>query len=134
MNDSTASGMPPRSAGGTQESQSGYSSHQRSSRSRSAPAGASAFVPVLLMTAGMLAWSGFQLNHLLLESNALATARAGQEAQLQQAQKVRQALDSVANETRKLAEAGNANAKVVVEELRKRGVTINAAPAATPTR
>lgn len=86
---------------------------------------------MLILMLGMVAWSGFQLQHLTTEADALATARAGQEAQVQQAAKVRQALEAVAQETRKLADAGNANAKVVVEELRKRGVTINAA-AATP--
>jgi len=45
--------------------------------------------------------------------------------QVEQAQKVRQTLDRLASETQRLADGGNANARLVVEELRKRGVTIN---------
>lgn len=94
----------------------------------------SPFAPLLILLLGMIAWSGFQLHHLVLESGSLDAARAGQEAQVQQAQRVRQALEAVANETRKLADAGNPNARTVVEELRKRGVTINAASGAKPEK
>ncbi len=111
---------------------SAHHSH-RGSRSRQ-PTGMSPFAPLLILLLGMVAWSGFQFQHLLLESDALAAARAGQEPQVQQAAKVRQALEAVAQETRKLADGGNANAKVVVEELRKRGVTINPAASTTPTK
>lgn len=103
----------------------------RSGRSRPVK-GSSPFVPMLIFLLGMVAWSGFQLYQLSLESDALATARGSQETALQQAQRVRQALESVANETRKLADAGNANAKTVVDELRKRGVTINPAAGVSP--
>jgi hypothetical protein len=41
------------------------------------------------------------------------------------ATKLRGSLDAVATRTARLAGEGNANARVIVEELRKRGVTIN---------
>jgi hypothetical protein len=44
---------------------------------------------------------------------------------VQQAQRVRQTLDALASETKKLADAGNPNAKIVIDELAKRGITVN---------
>jgi hypothetical protein len=44
---------------------------------------------------------------------------------VQQAEKVRSTLDRLALETQKLADAGNPSARIVVDELRRRGVTIN---------
>lgn len=86
-----------------------------------------AFVPLLILLLTMLSWSAFQLIQLSDEAQGLEAAKNGQNAQLQQSQRVRQALDALATETRKLADAGNANAKLIVEELRKRGVTISPA-------
>jgi hypothetical protein len=129
MNDTT-SGSPNRPP---HDSELGQAYGRRSSRQR-ASSGLSPFAPMLILLLGMVAWSGFQLQHLMTEADALAAARAGQETQVQQAQKVRQALDAVANETRKLADAGNANARTVVDELRKRGVTINPATGAQPAK
>jgi hypothetical protein len=39
----------------------------------------------------------------------------------------------LASDTARLAEQGNRNAKLVVDELRKRGVTINTAAAPPPS-
>lgn len=52
-------------------------------------------------------------------------APASQDITIDGKVKVRATLDALALETRKLADAGNANARVVVDELRKRGITIN---------
>jgi hypothetical protein len=128
MNETARSPTPPVDS---EHHSSEHLARRGGSRSRHA-AGMSPFAPLLILLLGMNAWSGFQLHHLLLESDSLAAARAGQEGALQQAQRVRQALEAVANETRKLADAGNPNAKTVVEELRKRGVTINPPVAAAP--
>jgi hypothetical protein len=88
-------------------------------------AGRSPFVPLLVFFAAALAWSGFQFQQLRLETETLSGLRATQEAQFLQAQKVRATLDMLALETQKLADAGNTNARTVVDELRKRGITIN---------
>jgi len=93
----------------------------------------SPFIPLAIFFLAAAAWSGFQFQQLHLESDALGALRANQDAQLQQAQKVRATLDAMALETQKLADAGNANAQLVVEELRKRGITINR-PAAGATK
>ncbi|MEO5772476.1 MAG: hypothetical protein ABIQ29_10455 [Burkholderiaceae bacterium] len=90
----------------------------------------SPFVPMLLIALAIVVWLAFQSLQLVLEQRQLTLAQANQESQYQAATKLRAALDGVATATAKLATEGNANARVVVEELRKRGVTIR--PNATP--
>ena len=90
----------------------------------------SPFVPMLLIVLAVLVWLAFQSLQLVLEQRQLTLAQANQESQYQAATKLRAALDGVATATAKLATDGNANARVVVDELRKRGVTIR--PNATP--
>lgn len=86
---------------------------------------ASAFLPVLLLAAAALSWNSFQLVQLLTERSSLQKAIAEQEKPMEQSQKVRKALESLAARTARLAQGGNANATIVVEELRKRGITID---------
>jgi hypothetical protein len=97
----------------------------RRGRLRRAQTGASTFVPLFILMLALATWTGFQTHQLLREKETLAMLRANQEPTIQQAQRVRQTLDQLATETQKLADAGNPNARLVVEELRKRGVTIN---------
>jgi hypothetical protein len=83
-----------------------------------------AFLPALLVSLAVVASLGFQSFQLLREQQRLESAMSGLEAQQQTAVKLRASLDGVATATAKLAADGNANARVIVEELRKRGVTI----------
>lgn len=83
------------------------------------------FVPGLLLALAVAGWSGFQTWQLVVERNNLAAAIAGQEPQVEQSRKVRAALENVATKTARIARAGNPNATVIVEELRKRGITID---------
>lgn len=92
----------------------------------------SPLVPLLLLLLALLVWIAFQTTQLLSERGNLKAMEVNQEAQVQQSQKLRAALDALAADTAKLAEQGNPNAKLLVEELRKRGVTINP-NAAKPT-
>lgn len=91
-----------------------------------------AFWPVLIATTAFLGWTAFQTTQLLAESTSLAATKAQQEPIVQNANKMRQSLDSIAAQTQRLADQGNANAKALVDELRKRGVTINATNAVAP--
>jgi hypothetical protein len=86
----------------------------------------SAFLPLMLFAVALVAWLGFQCIQQISERQQLAAMQGTLDAQEAAAKKVRASLDAVATATAKLAAAGNANAGVVVEELRKRGVTINA--------
>ena len=92
----------------------------------------SPFVPLLLLTMALVAWVAFQTIQLVRERRDLLTARTNQEAPVQQAAKVRAQLDAVARSTAELAAKGNVNAGTIVQELAKRGITINLnAPPAT---
>lgn len=95
--------------------------------------GQGVFLPVLLLTITSLAWFLFQATQLLAERNTLQQSREAQQAQVQQSQKLRDSLDGLASDTARLAEQGNRNAKLVVDELRKRGVTINTAATPPPS-
>lgn len=87
------------------------------------------FVPLLLLAAASLAWMGFQSWLLLTDRQALQAAHASQQQTVDNAAKLRASLDTLAADTQRLAEAGNGNARLLVEELKKRGVTINPAAA-----
>ena len=85
----------------------------------------SLLLPVALALLAFFLWTGFQTIEFVRERGVLKTLRAGQEPTLQEANKVRAQLDSIARKTAELAAQGNAGAKTIVEELRKNGVTIN---------
>lgn len=87
--------------------------------------GKSPFAPVLLIALAMTAWFGFQAYQLVRERQQLAQLRRVQDGPVEAAAKVRASLDSVATATALLADRGNANARGIVEELRRRGITIN---------
>ncbi len=90
------------------------------------------FVPLLLVVVAVALWFGFQAVQLFKERAALNDTLAAQEKTIQEAKKLRNSLDAVARETALLADKGNQNAKIIVDELKKRGITIN--PNATPDR
>ena len=90
------------------------------------PAGASAFVPTLLLALALVSWLGFQGFQLIREREQLGQAQASLMPQESAAAKLRASLDTVATSTAKLAAGGNASAQLIVDELRKRGVTISA--------
>jgi hypothetical protein len=83
------------------------------------------FIPLALLALAVLIWVGFQTVQLIGERQRLFAAVESQDVLVQNSQKLRVNLDSLATETAKLAEQGNASARLLVEELRKRGVTIN---------
>ena len=83
------------------------------------------FLPLLLVGIAFLGWSGFQSWELLRERSALETLRITQIQPLEKSQKLRAELDAIASNTQRLADSGDASAKLIVDELRKRGITIN---------
>ena len=87
------------------------------------------FIPLLLVAVASLTWMGFQSWLLLADRKALQAAHLGQQQTVDNAAKLRTSLDTLAADTQRLAEAGNGNARLLVDELRKRGVTINPAAA-----
>jgi hypothetical protein len=109
-----------------------------SSRRQQRPAAAptaphSPFVPVLLGGLALLGWLGFQTYGLVTERTGLASARTAQQQTVDNAGKLRTSLDALAADTQRIADAGNPSARLLIDELRKRGITINA-PAAVATK
>ena len=97
-------------------------------RSEAAPAAyRSAFLPLLLAGLALLGWLAFQAQQLYMERQLLQTAYASQQQTVDNAGKLRASLDVLAADTQRLADSGNPNARALVEELKKRGVTINSA-------
>ncbi len=92
---------------------------------RSSRRGRSPFVPLLILALAFAAWTAFQTVQLIRERGALETTRNGQDATIEQAQRMRAQLDSIARGTAQLAQQGNPNASLIIEELRKRGITVN---------
>jgi len=88
-------------------------------------AGRTPFVPWLLVSAAFVLWLVFQTYELAAERAQLQVLHGAQAGTIETATKVRDSLDAVARRTAKLDSEGNPNAHIIVEELRKRGVTIN---------
>ena len=90
----------------------------------------SPFVPMLLGGMALLGWLGFQTYGLFTERESLAAAHTAQQQTVDNAGKLRTSLDALAADTQRIADAGNPSARLLVDELRKRGITINAPAAA----
>ncbi len=89
------------------------------------PPRGSVFLPMLLLSLAFVAWLGFQALQQWTDREQVAQALAGLEAPEQNATKLRASLDAVATQTSRMASEGNPNARLIVDELRKRGITIN---------
>ena len=115
--DATQSAPPQRSVSG---------------RRQAPTASYSPFLPALLSSLGLCGWLGFQTFQLMNDRSAILGAHAAQQQTVDNASRLRASLDALAADTQRLAETGNVNARTLVEELRKRGVTINPnAPSST---
>lgn len=85
----------------------------------------SPFVPLLIAALGLVTWSGFQLYQLRQDITTLTQAHANQESGMEKAKRMRQTLDALATQTKRLSDAGNPNARLVIDEMAKRGITVN---------
>ena len=83
------------------------------------------FLPLLILAVAVAIWFGFQSYEMWKERDALATAFTAQDKPLAESQKLRDSLDTIAREVAQLADKGNPSAKLVVDELRRRGITID---------
>ena len=93
------------------------------------------FVPLLLCGLAVLGTLGYQTALLIEARSTLQATHASQQQTVDNAARLRQSLDALAADTQRLADAGNPNAGLLVNELAKRGITINAhagTPAETP--
>ena len=84
----------------------------------------SAFLPLLILALALLAWFAFQASQLRMERDAMQATFAAQEKPMGDAKKLRDSLDVIAKGTAQLAESGNPGARLLVDELAKRGVNL----------
>lgn len=82
-------------------------------------------MPVLLMWLALVIWFGFQTLQLLQERGNLAMLSANQQATYENAVRMRTQLDAIAGGTQRLAESGNRNAALIIDQFRQRGVTFS---------
>ncbi len=94
--------------------------------------GPSLTIPVALLAVAFLAAIGFQTVQLLRDRSNLANVFAGQENAVEQTVRLRNSVDAFAGDTAKLAQAGDPQAKQVVDTLRSQNIAIRppTAPAA----
>ena len=94
----------------------------------------SPFVPMVLGGLALLGWLGFQTYGLFSERESLTAAHTAQQQTVDNAGKLRASLDALAADTQRIADAGNPSARLLIDELRKRGITINAPAAAAAAK
>lgn len=82
------------------------------------------FLPILLLVAAMLIQGFYQRAQLLSQTEALEAQWEQQQSAMQDGQRLRTQLESIAGATASLAEQGNANAILIRNQLQSRGITI----------
>jgi hypothetical protein len=87
------------------------------------PVERSANLPLTILLIALVVWFGFQTLQLASERANLREAQGHQEAAIQEAQKLRTQFESLISKLSELANKGHAGAKLVIDELQKRGVT-----------
>jgi hypothetical protein len=92
--------------------------------------GPSLALPVALLSIAFFAAIGFQTLELVRDRGNLTSVYAGQEAAVEQTLRLRNSVDAFAGDTAKLAQAGDPQAKQVVDALRSQNIAIRP-PAAT---
>lgn len=82
----------------------------------------SPFLPILLVTVAWLVWTAFETDVLVTDHSTLQQLRSLQDPQLEQVQKLRLSYRALLVDTEVLADQGDANAKLVIEQLKTRGI------------
>jgi hypothetical protein len=86
-------------------------------------------LPFILTLTALIIYFGFQTLQLVIERSNLLMVKSNQEGAIQEAQKLQTQFKTLVGKTGELAAQGHAGAKMVMEELLKRGV----GPAPEPT-
>jgi F0F1-type ATP synthase membrane subunit b/b' len=82
-------------------------------------------LPVILVIVSLLVLMGFLTYEAVQDREALLDLQRAQEPTIQQAIKVRQQLETLAGGTTQLATEGDENAKAIVDEMKRQGVTLS---------
>ncbi len=83
------------------------------------------FLPILLVVVSLLLMTGFESVSLMNTRRDLKSSYDRQTPVIEQSQRMRAQLDSIAKRTVQLAKGGNQSARSLVDQLKKAGVTIN---------
>lgn len=82
-------------------------------------------VGVVLLAATIATTTGFSLHQAIEDRSTLRQAMVNLETPHQQATRLRGQVETIAKQVARLSEQGNANARELVEALRRQGITIN---------
>lgn len=85
----------------------------------------SPFLPLLLVALALLGWMVSQTVTLMQDRGGLERMLATQRPQVAQSMRLRAALSGLASDTQNLANAGDAGAQLIVDQLRQHGITIH---------
>ena len=79
---------------------------------------------VSITLVALLLWFGFQLLQQVRERSNLSAVKTNQESAIQESEKIRLQFQGLMTKTVELANQGHAGAKMVVDELQKRGIGV----------
>jgi cell division protein FtsB len=79
---------------------------------------------VALLAIALLLMTVLAATQLVAQYSTLADLRAAQQPSVAEVAKVRAQLDTLVTETTRLAASGNTNARAVVDEMRRQGITL----------
>ena len=79
---------------------------------------------VSITLVALLLWFGFQLLQQVRERSNLSAVKANQESAIQESEKIRLQFQGLMTKTVELANQGHAGARMVVDELQKRGIGV----------
>ncbi len=80
--------------------------------------------PFLITVTALLVWIGFQTVQLARERINLGAVKSSQDGAIREAEKIRVQFESLLANTSALANQGHAGARMVIDELQRRGVGV----------
>ncbi len=89
-------------------------------------------IALTLTLIAIVLWFGFQAFQLVRDRSSLQVVKANQETAMQESEKIRSQFQTLMTKTAELANKGHAGAKMVIDELQKRGLGVGAAPEEKP--
>jgi len=81
-------------------------------------------VAIIITLVALLLWFGFQSVQLWRERGNLSAVKANQESAIQESEKIRLQFQGLMTKTSELANQGHAGARLIVDELQKRGIGV----------
>ena len=82
------------------------------------------FLPFLGLSIALLTLVFFQTSIFYMDREMIEAAKNNQHSAFEESKKARIQFESIVKGTARLAQDGNANAKIILNDLRKKGITI----------